>query len=67
MKPGDVVRAKGTLKPVMAIVRRHEGISNFVCWICAWTNEQSEICHRTFVESALEPYVPTRKREREPA
>ncbi|HLY06147.1 MAG TPA: hypothetical protein VKR31_10395 [Rhizomicrobium sp.] len=67
MSPGDVVRQKSTLQPIMAIVRRYEGISNFVCWTCAWTNDKGEICHRTFVESALEPYVPAKKREREPA
>jgi hypothetical protein len=67
MKPGDVVRPRGSLEPVMAITRRYDGITSAICWTCAWTNAQGEICHRAFVESALEPYVPAKKREREPA
>jgi hypothetical protein len=67
LKPGDVVRGRGTLRPLMTIVRPCDAITSHVCWVCCWTNADGRACTRAFVASMLEPYAPVRQREREPA
>lgn len=58
MKPGDVVKKRGTdgrpVGPAMVIDRRSQAIASSVCWECVWF-WNGEHKRRAFVESSLLP------------
>jgi len=58
LKPGDVVRERGTLWPLMTIARVSTAITNHLCFECVFTNPQGRAITRRFVAEHLEAYQP---------